>query len=94
VANAEVTLERPRVFVGLASGDEPQGDWLVEGHDSNGFVLFRHRTTLRRWDHADQARPLAATIPISTSAEASLSTVVVRGPRGERASIRVRAGAP
>ena len=94
VAGSVVTLERSLAFVGTPIAPESGGDWLVEGRDATGTVLFSHRTRLGRWDHLVDVRPLSVAIPLSSGVEAALDSITVIGPRGERASRAFQSAIP
>ncbi len=94
VTDSEIALERPRVIVGIPSEAEPSGSWTIEGYDNKGTLLFQHRAREGRWDHTDAIRPLSAAIPINAETAATLTTITVLGPLGQRTSTALRVVEP
>ena len=60
------------------------GEYVLEGQDNRGQVLFSAPFTPFVLDHAPELRPFMVALPATASLESRLASLVVRGPGGER----------
>ena len=60
------------------------GEYVLEGLDNRGQVLFSAPFTPFVLDHAPELRPFMVALPSSATLESTLASLVVRGPAGTR----------
>jgi hypothetical protein len=63
--------------------ESPTGDWIAEGRDATGALLFRHRFDAPAVDHGDAgSRHFALAVPVDATVEEALATIEVRAAAG------------